>query len=327
MDQIDFDGQVVIVTGGGAGLGRAYCRELARRGASVLVNDIDGLSADAVVREIVSAGGRAAASVASVGTPAGGARVVEDALDAYGRLDAVINNAGILRSSPFEELTRDEIDSVIDVNVRGAFHVTQPAWRVLKRQGYGRVVLTSSAAGLFSRPGSVSYSASKAAMYGMARALSFEGAPHDIKVNVVLPRAATAITVGNEVAGPAEGRTAEVSAALAARRAPELSAPLVCWLASRACSVSGEAYSSAYGRYARVFVGLTPGWLADDPAAISVEDVSRELDAIRDVTGYVIPQGNAAEVDHIVGMLGFDTTHLPLARCDESHSPQGTSGV
>ena len=142
MERVSFEDQVVIVTGGGRGLGRAYCLELAARGASVLVNDILEDSADQVAAEVRQAGGKAVASRASVATPEGGREIVESALEAFGTVDALINNAGILRNNLFEDLTVEQIDAVFDVNLRGTFFVTQPAWRIMKEKGYGRVLLT-----------------------------------------------------------------------------------------------------------------------------------------------------------------------------------------
>jgi NAD(P)-dependent dehydrogenase (short-subunit alcohol dehydrogenase family) len=305
MARISFDNQVAIVTGGGRGLGRSYALELARRGASVVVNDVAGEHADAVVAEIAAAGGRGVASHESVASQEGGAALVRQALDSFGTVDAVINNAGILRNNFFEDLTLDQIDAVLDVNLRGVFFVTQPAWRVMKAKGYGRVVLTSSAAGLFSRPGSVNYSAAKAAMYGMTRALSFEGADHGIRVNMILPRATTTISAGDPIPVPESNvLPAEVRAALAPRRSPDTTAPLVCYLASRACEVSGEAFSSAAAAYARVFVGRCRGWVAPDPDAIAIEDVIDNLDAIREFDGYTVPLSNGAEILTVAEQLG-----------------------
>jgi NAD(P)-dependent dehydrogenase (short-subunit alcohol dehydrogenase family) len=308
MERVSFDGQVVIVTGGGRGLGRAYCHELAARGASVLVNDIAAEAADAVVAEIEGRGGRAVASHATVATPDGGLEIVEAALDAFGTVDAVINNAGILRSNLFEDLSVEQIDAVLDVNLRGAFFVTQPAWRIMKDKKYGRVVLTGSAAGLFGRAGSVNYSASKAAIYGMCKALSFEGAEHGIKVNALLPRARSTIAANDAIPGFSSYYSKELIDALAPRRAPELTAPLVAYLASSACTVTGETFSSAFGRYARVFVGLARGWLAPDPDSISLEDVVEKLDLIRDLDGHTVPSSNLDETATVAAMLGVPIT-------------------
>jgi NAD(P)-dependent dehydrogenase (short-subunit alcohol dehydrogenase family) len=304
MEPVSFENQVVIVTGAGRGLGRAYAHELARRGASVLINDIVAESADAVVAEITGAGGNAVASHASVATPEGGRVIVETAQEAFGTVDAVINNAGILRNNLFEDLTPEQIDAVLDVNLRGAFFVTQPAWRIMKQKGYGRVLLTASAAGLFGRPGSVNYSASKAAMYGMCKALSFEGADFGIKVNGLLPRAASAITSKDPIPGFSRYYSKEMMEALEPRRPPELTAPLVVYLISNACEVTGEMFSSAFGRYGRVFVGLANGWIVPDPEAVSVEDVAEHLDTIRDREGYTVPLSNFDETVTVAEMLG-----------------------
>ena len=303
---IGFDGQVAIVTGGGRGLGRGYCLEIARRGGSVVVNDVVAESADAVVAEIEAAGGRAVASHDSIATREGGAALVRTAVDAFGGLHALINNAGILRNNYFADMTFEQIDEVLDVNLRGVFFVTHPAWKLMSAAGYGRIVLTSSAAGMFSRAGSVNYSASKAAMYGMARALSFEGAGHGIMINMLLPRADSAITSGDPVPGMSAYYPPALKQALSTRRAPEATAALACYLASRACSVSGEAYSSAFGNYSRVFVGRTRGWLAPDANTIAPEDVVEHLDEIRDVDGYGIPLSNFAEVEAVAERLGID---------------------
>jgi NAD(P)-dependent dehydrogenase (short-subunit alcohol dehydrogenase family) len=309
MDQISFADQVVIVTGGARGLGRAYCLELAARGAAVIVNDIAAEGADAVVAEIEAAGGAAIASHHSVATPEGGEALVGLAVETYGTVDALVNNAGILRNGLFEDLTLEQIDSVLDVNLRGTFFVTQPAWRIMKAKGYGRVVLTSSAAGMFSRPGSVNYSATKAAMYGMTKALSFEGADFGVKINMLLPRATSEITSGDPIPGMKSYYSPEMLEVLKPRRTPEITAPLVAYLVSRECEVSGEAFSSAFGCYSRVWVGRSAGYLVDDIQDIRVEDVAEHLDEIRDQEGYSVPESNFAEVVAVTERLG-----VPAAR-------------
>jgi NAD(P)-dependent dehydrogenase (short-subunit alcohol dehydrogenase family) len=304
MTHVSFENQVVIVTGGGRGLGRAYCLELASRGASIVVNDVLADAAAAVASEVESVGGRAAVSTASVATPEGGEAIVAAAVDAFGTVDGVIINAGILRNNLFEDMTVAQIDEVFDVNLRGAFFVTQPAWRIMKGKGYGRIVLTASAAGLFGRAGSVNYSATKAAMYGMGKALSFEGADHGIKINTLLPRATSTITAADPIPGFRNYYSKEMMDALADRRGAELTAPLVAYLVSSACAVTGETFSSAFGRYARVFVGLARGWLAPDPQAISVEDVVEHIEEIRDQDGYTVPLSNFEETAAVAEMLG-----------------------
>jgi NAD(P)-dependent dehydrogenase (short-subunit alcohol dehydrogenase family) len=309
MDQISFADQVVIVTGGARGLGRAYCLELAARGAAVVVNDIAAEGADAVVAEIEAAGGAAIASHHSVATPEGGEALVGLAVETYGTVDALVNNAGILRNGLFEDLTLEQIDSVLDVNLRGTFFVTQPAWRIMKAKGYGRVVLTSSAAGMFSRPGSVNYSATKAAMYGMTKALSFEGADFGVKINMLLPRATSEIAAGDPIPGMKSYYSPEMLEVLKPRRTPEMTAPLVAYLVSRECEVSGEAFSSAFGCYSRVWVGRSAGYLADDIEGVRIEDVAEHLDEIRDQEGYTVPESNFAEVMAVTERLG-----VPAAR-------------
>jgi NAD(P)-dependent dehydrogenase (short-subunit alcohol dehydrogenase family) len=308
MTHVSFENQVVIVTGGGRGLGRAYCLELASRGALIVVNDVLADEAAAVGAEVESAGGRAVVSTASVATPEGGEAIVAAALDAFGTVDGVIINAGILRNNLFEDMTVAQIDEVFDVNLRGAFFVTQPAWRIMKGKGYGRVVLTASAAGLFGRAGSVNYSATKAAMYGMCKALSFEGADHGIKINTLLPRATSTITAADPIPGFSNYYSKEMMDALADRRGAELTAPLVAYLVSNACAVTGETFSSAFGRYARVFVGLARGWLAPDPQAMSVEDVVEHIEEIRDQDGYTVPLSNFEETAAVAEMLGVPAT-------------------
>jgi NAD(P)-dependent dehydrogenase (short-subunit alcohol dehydrogenase family) len=304
MKTVSFDQQVVIVTGGGRGLGRAYCLELAARGASVLVNDVIAESADTVVAEIEAAAGRAVASHDSVATPQGGEACVATAVKAYGTVDALINNAGILRNGLFEDLTVEQIDAVLDVNLRGAFFVTQPAWRIMKQCGYGRVLLTSSAAGMFSRPGSVNYSATKSAMYGMTKALSFEGADFGIGINMLLPRATSAITAEDPIPGMEDYYSPEMLGVLRPRRAPAMTVPLATYLVSRDCAVTGEAFSSAFGCYSRVWVGRSAGWLAEDLETLSAEDVSANIDEIRDRGGYTVPISNFAEVATVAERLG-----------------------
>jgi NAD(P)-dependent dehydrogenase (short-subunit alcohol dehydrogenase family) len=309
MESISFDEQVVIVTGGGRGLGRAYSLELAARGAAVVVNDLVADSADAVVTQIEAAGGRAVASHDTVATPEGGEAIVGRAVEAFGTVDALINNAGILRNGLFEDLSVEQIDAVLDVNLRGTFFVTQPAWRIMKQRGYGRVLLTSSAAGMFSRPGSVNYSATKSAMYGMTKALSFEGEEFGIKINMLLPRATSAITSGDPIPGMRTYYSPEMMEVLKDRRAPEVTAPLVAYLVSRACEITGEAFSSAFGCYSRVWIGRSTGYLAPDPGHIAVEDVAAHLDEIRDQGGYTVPISNFAEMATVAERLGVTAAH------------------
>ena len=190
---IRFDGQVAIVTGAGSGLGRTYAVELASRGASVVCNDIVGRAAAETADEIVQRGGSAVPESTSVATPGGGDAVVRAAIDTFGSVDIVINNAGQLRNGAFEDLSVDDIHEVLATHLGGAFYVTQPAYRHMKTAGYGRIVFTSSSAGLFGSPWQANYAAAKAGVVGLCNVVALEGAPHGIKANAVMPMALTGI--------------------------------------------------------------------------------------------------------------------------------------
>jgi NAD(P)-dependent dehydrogenase (short-subunit alcohol dehydrogenase family) len=281
--EISYQGQTVIVTGAGRGMGRAYAIDAARRGASVVVNDIGGVTeekpwADAVVEEIVAAGGKAVSSAASVMTAEGGADLVGTALSAFGRVDAVINNAGFLRPAMFEDLTARQRDDVIDVHLMAAFYVTQPAWREMIRQGYGRVVFTSSSAA-FGNLAGTNYSAAKAGLIGMAAGLAMEGAPHNICTNCIMPFAISDINKDNPIMGADSARNRAALDAMAPRRAPESVVPLVSYLASSACAVNGQIFSALAGRYARVALAIAEGWIGD-PATTGAEDIAAHLGEI-----------------------------------------------
>jgi NAD(P)-dependent dehydrogenase (short-subunit alcohol dehydrogenase family) len=299
---ISFDGQVVIVTGAGQGLGRAYALELGRRGAMVVVNDLAGLdspegsAAEEVVRAIESAGGKAVASHDTVATPGGGKAILDKALERFGTIDAVIHNAGVWRHKYYQEMTPDQLDPVLDVHLRGAFFVTQPAWSIMQAKGYGRIVLTSSSTGAFGRLAGTNYAAAKAAMLGLAKALALEGSGHGIKTNCILPVA----PFRNRGPVPAELLEQLNSSGLAPEDAgPELVAPLVVYLASAACTVSGEAFSAGGGRFGRVFIGVADGWV--NPGA-TAEDIEAHLPEIEDLSSYQIPATSMDEL-RIIGRL------------------------
>jgi NAD(P)-dependent dehydrogenase (short-subunit alcohol dehydrogenase family) len=250
-----FDGRVAIITGAGGGLGRSHALELARRGAQVLVNDLGGAldgsgsslsAADRVVDEITTLGGIAAANHDSVATPEGGQAIVKAAIDAFGRVDILVNNAGILRDKAFHKMDDAMIQSVIDVHLKGALYVSQPAYRLMREQGYGRIVNTSSASGLFGNFGQANYGAAKAGLAGLTRVLALEGASHGIKVNAIAPIAATRMTE-------------DILGALADKVSPGSVSPLVAYLAHEECAVTGHVYSVAGGRIARIFVAETHG--------------------------------------------------------------------
>jgi NAD(P)-dependent dehydrogenase (short-subunit alcohol dehydrogenase family) len=280
--RVDFAGRVAVVTGAGRGLGREYARALAARGAAVVVNDI-GVALDGsggspdpaaeVVREIEHAGGAAVADGHSVTTRDGAEALVATALDAFGRLDVVVNNAGILRDRMFHKLTLDEVDPVLDVHLRGAFAVCLAAWPVLRGQGYGRIVNTTSTSGLFGNLGQAAYAAGKMGVVGLTRVLALEGARAGIRVNAVAPGAVTRMTPDGVVPDPAALDPARV-------------APVVTYLAHESCAVSGEVYRASGGHVARVFVGVTAGWT--DPE-LTPEDVAEQIDVIRDTGSFRIP--------------------------------------
>jgi NAD(P)-dependent dehydrogenase (short-subunit alcohol dehydrogenase family) len=298
------EGRTVIVTGAGRGLGRAYARAFAGRGANVVVNDLAVEHADAVVAEIESAGGSAAAAYDSVSTVDGARSIVAVAEGRFGGVDAVVNNAGYMRNGYFEDMTSEKLDAMLDVHIRGSFFVTQAAWPLLQRSGAGRVVMTSSAGGMFAMQGESNYAAAKAGVYGLCKALACEGREHGICVNAVLPMAATTISSDDPVPGHAERYPAGLRDSLAPRRHAESVAPLVVYLASQACSLNGEAYAAGFGRYARVFVGETHGWTAEDPLQVTPEDIAERLEEIRDLDGFSIPGDIYDEVRFIAASMG-----------------------
>ena len=255
---VGFDGQVAIVTGAGRGLGRLYALELARRGAGVVVNDVgstmggDGVDAsvaDQVVEDIRGGGGKAVASYDSVDTPEGGGAIVHAALDAFGRVDAVVSNAGIFQTLPFEDLTPADWRRMLTVHLDGAFHVSQPAYRAMKRQGGGRFVFIVSSAGLFGQPNSAHYAAAKAGTLGLANVIAIEGAAHGILANCVLPfgysRMVFETTGDRDEIEPEPGFLHAIE--------PELVVPMVVYLASRDCELTHHNFSACAGRYARVY--------------------------------------------------------------------------
>ena len=293
MPALRFDDRVAIVTGAGGGLGREHALLLAARGAKVVVNDVGGAvdgtgssqaPAQATVEHIQALGGTAVADTNTVATPAGGEAIVRTALDAFGRLDIVINNAGILRDKAFHHMTPELLDPVLDVHLRGAFNVTRPAWLAFRERSYGRVLLTASNSGILGNFGQSNYGAAKMGLVGLARVLSLEGAKYNIKVNVLAPMARTRMT--EELLGP-----------LAARLDPAAVAPVAAWLVHEDCAVTGEIYSAAGGRVARMFIGLTRGWYQPE---LTVEDVRDHFEQIRDETGYTVPASVAEEVQGLL---------------------------
>ncbi|MGH8950379.1 MAG: SDR family oxidoreductase [Acidimicrobiia bacterium] len=291
-EPITFDGRVAVVTGAGGGLGKEYALELARRGARVVVNDLGGAvdgsgssrgAADVVVDEIKDAGGEAMASYDSVSTREGGAAIIQTAVDGYGTVDIVVNNAGILRDKSFANMTLDEVEAVLDVHLRGAFFVSHPAFKVMKDRGYGRFVHTSSASGLFGNFGQVNYGAAKAGLVGLSNVLAIEGAKYNIKSNAVAPTARTRMT--EDILGP-----------FAEMFDPKQVMPMVVYLCSEQNELTHEVFSVGGGRYARVFIGTNTGWFAGQGMVPSVEEMADHLDEVRDISEYIVPENNNDEL-------------------------------
>jgi NAD(P)-dependent dehydrogenase (short-subunit alcohol dehydrogenase family) len=279
-----FDGRVVVITGAGRGLGRAYAELLADRGASVIVNDaevqVDGTSAagdtaGAVVEAIRANGGRAVADHSDISSSDGGAALIAASVAAFGRLDAVIHNAGILRNGSIVTMEGSRLSDVLDVHLGGAFHVIRPAWPYLVSQGYGRIVLTSSAAGVFGSLGSPNYAAAKMGLVGLALALAEEGRRSGVLTNVILPMARTRMSVNDPAALPAAVRD----------RLDQLDAdPIaatVAWLVHEECVATGEIFATSGGRVQRIVSAITAGI---DIASLTVEDVRDQFEAVRDLS-------------------------------------------
>ena len=283
MTEYRFDGRVAVVTGAGRGIGRAYARLLAERGATVVVNDLgastggsgsDAGPAAAVVDEIAAAGGTAVADASDVSTVDGAGALVAAAVDRFGRIDALVNNAGIIRWAGMPEVDADNLRRHLAVHVEGSFNTVRAAWPHMAEAGYGRIVNTTSA-GVFGLPDNTSYATAKGGVIGLTRSLASAGAPHGIRANCIAPGAVTRMAgPGGEDAGP------EMS--------PHLVAPLVALLAHEECPVSGEVYAAGFGRFARIFIGMAPGYVAAG-ATPTVEDVADNWAAVNDEPGFTIP--------------------------------------
>jgi len=299
MADLRFDGRVAVVTGGGRGLGRSYAMLLASQGAKVVVNDpgsdltgdgTDAGPADDVVREIVAAGGQAVASTDSVSTPAGGKAIIDAALDTYGRIDILVHNAGIVRGASLKEMSYEDFDAVLDVHLRGAFHVVRPVFPMMCDAGYGRIVLTSSIGGLYGNHNVTNYAAAKAGMIGLSNVVALEGAADGVTCNMIVPAAVTRMAAGIDTSAyPPMG--------------PDLVAPVVGWLAHESCSVTGEMFIALAGRVARAVIAESPGVCRP---SWTVADVGEYLDAIRNVEAPlvfpVVPDGHAQHIRYSFSM-------------------------
>src|SRR6476661_1253 len=292
---IDFDGRVAIVTGAGGGLGRTYALELAARGAAVVVNDLGGsvngeggdhTAAQKVVDEITGKGGP---NYDSVSTPEGGESIVKTAVDAFGKVDVVVNNAGFLRDKSFTKLSWEDLDAVIDVHLKGAFYVSQPAFKVMKENNYGRFVFTASNA-TFGNFGQTNYAAAKMGLVGLSNTIAVEGARNGILSNVIMPVAKTRMTEG-------------LLGDFANLPAPGLVTPMVAYLCSEACTTTHGAYSAAGGRYARVVWGLSQGWFAGKDAHPTAEDIAKNFEQIDGQDGYIVPGSTGDEIMALAGLF------------------------
>jgi NAD(P)-dependent dehydrogenase (short-subunit alcohol dehydrogenase family) len=284
MGDLRFDDRVAVVTGGGRGLGRSYALLLAAQGAKVVVNDLDAAPTEEVVHEIAAAGGDAVAVVDSVATREGGQAIIDTALQHYGRIDILVHNAGNVRRASLREMSYDDFEAVVDVHLRGAFHVVRPAFPHMCDAGYGRIVLTSSIGGLYGNREVANYAVAKAGVIGLSNVAAIEGADHGVKSNVIVPAAVTRMAEGIDTSDYPP-------------MSPELVAPVVGWLAHESCSVSGEMLIALAGRVAKAVVAETPGVYRP---TWSIAEVGEHLGAIRDasepVVFPVVPDGHG---DHI----------------------------
>jgi NAD(P)-dependent dehydrogenase (short-subunit alcohol dehydrogenase family) len=314
-NELRYDEQVAVISGAGGGLGKEYALLLASRGARLVVNDIGGSvtgdgsnseTADAVAEEIRQRGGQAVADSHSVTTPEGGQAIIDTALRTWGRVDIVINNAGIVCDAPFEDMTADRLDPLLDVHLKGAFHLTRPVWKVMREQRYGRVLNTCSAAGILGAERMSNYGSAKTGLIGFTRVLAAEGADRNIKVNAIAPIAYTRMLAHSVDTAPQQDNASDQAVLddlvgqYLQRLDPALVAPVAAFLTHRDCPVSGEIYTVGAGHVARFFIGRTKGFYSP---ALSVEEVRDHLGEIRDEDGYTVPDGPADEMTELFATI------------------------
>jgi NAD(P)-dependent dehydrogenase (short-subunit alcohol dehydrogenase family) len=304
MSGLRLDGRVAAVTGAGRGIGRAYALYLGQLGARVVVNDLGGSTlgtgadnrpADDVVAQIRAAGGTAAANHSDISTAEGGQSVIGTALEEFGGIDILVNNAGNMVWGSLPEAGTDVIEAHWAVHVRGTYNAIHAAWPYFQERNYGRVVLTTSA-GMLGLPDNIGYAIAKASMIGMAKSITASRGKANINVNCIAPNAMT------RLAGRTEQEAARLEA-MAATMDPALVAPMVAYLAHESCTDSGEVYLAGAGRFARLFVGVTDGYLHSGPAAPTIDDVAANLAAIKDESGYYVPANLADWAGHYMSHL------------------------
>ncbi|MCJ7771758.1 MAG: SDR family oxidoreductase [Desulfobacterales bacterium] len=293
MSEIRYDGRVAIVTGAGAGIGRMYALELAKRGAKIVVNDLGGArdgsgsstsAADTVVDEIKKAGGEAVANYDSVATMEGGANIVKTAMDAFGKVDILINNAGILRDRSFLKMTEEEWDLVIAVHLKGAFCVTQPAVQVMKENNYGRIIFTSSTSGLYGNFGQTNYGAAKLGLVGIMNTLKLETAKYNIKINTIAPTAWSRMT--EDIIPEETGKKLK----------PQFNEPLVLYLCSEENDVSGMTFVMGAGWYGRTAIVSGKGvCIGDADRPIAVEEIRDNFEKIKSLED-AQPQNSGSDI-------------------------------
>ncbi len=304
-EAIRFDKRVVIITGAGNGLGKDYALEMARRGAKVVVNDLGGsgagvgasaTAADLVVEQIRDEGGEAVASHDSVATRAGGAAITQTALDTWGRVDICISNAGFLRNNRFEDITDEQLDPIIDVHLKAAFYVGQPAYKAMRKNNYGRFVFTGSASAMYGHAWQANYAAGKGGLMGLSHVVAIEGSAYGIKSNLVMP------TADSRLASEMSQGFMEIPEFVASMQTADYSAtdgrvviafntPLVLYLASEQCQSTHGIFSSSAGRYARLGICAADGWVAPRGSTPpKPEDIASNFDQIGDLSVYHEPK-------------------------------------
>lgn len=302
-DTIRFDGRVAVITGAGNGLGKDYALELARRGAKVVVNDLGGSgsgqgashnAADLVVEEIRDAGGEAVANYDSVSTREGGAAIVQTALDAFGKVDICIANAGFLRNNRFEDLTDEQIDAILDVHLKGAFYVAQPAYKVMRQNNYGRFIFTGSASAMFGHAWQANYAAAKGGLMGLSHVVSIEGSAYGIKSNLLMPTAQSRLAAEMdagfmEIPEFAKAVQGADYAASADRVEVPFNTGLVVYLVSEQCQSTHGIYSANSGRIAKVRIAAVDGWVSPLGHVPTAEDVAANWGQICDPAIYHEP--------------------------------------